>query len=370
MFFQTKRFQKHVSVWIVVFAFLVSLLPTSAMGARGTLYAVLVADTGDFFIGTSVQQDLGKIEWLVREIAQCIGFVLQLKVLSGSDATKSNVMDAVRSISPGPEDVIIFYYSGHGENSYGVWPDMNLNKASPSLAFGEVIDHLKSKGARFVLGLADCCNEYTEPPNVPPVPRPIIEEESYRKLFLYQSGYIFACSSQPGELSCTSQDGGSMFTNDFLAQLYDELSSSDPSWHNISPRELSCNPVQHPHYEKRLKQVSSPGDDVTSCSIALTTIDPRTERDNNSFCIGDPIDVKLTNSCGEMKSVSVINRDTRGSEYRLYSGSLEPGTSSLSLLKNTSFTVEGPAGTEIIRVDVNESGVQGEQISFEVRDCW
>jgi hypothetical protein len=106
--------------------------------------------------------------------------------------------------------------------------------------------------------------------------------------------------------------------------------------------------------------------------ILVEPIDPVTRMPKTSFCIGvNTIDVKLTNNSGYRKYVSVLNRDTSGIERTLYSGWLEPGTQYLSTLMRTQLELTGPAGTEMVRVDVNEYGqsVPGRWVTFYVQDC-
>jgi hypothetical protein len=92
----------------------------------------------------------------------------------------------------------------------------------------------------------------------------------------------------------------------------------------------------------------------------------------NSFCIGiNAIDVKLTNNSGYRRYVYVINRDTRGTEQRLYNGWLEPGAHYLSSLMGTQLELIGPAGTEMLRVDISDyrTSSSGNWATFYVQDC-
>ncbi|MBD3307191.1 hypothetical protein GF339_12240 [candidate division KSB3 bacterium] len=106
--------------------------------------------------------------------------------------------------------------------------------------------------------------------------------------------------------------------------------------------------------------------------IRIETIDPRTQMPKQAFCIGvNTIDVKLTNTSGYRQYVSVINRDTRGTERTLYSGWLEPGVQFLSALLRKQLELTGPAGTEMLRVERNQygQGTPGTWVSFYVQDC-
>ncbi len=107
-------------------------------------------------------------------------------------------------------------------------------------------------------------------------------------------------------------------------------------------------------------------------SVVVEIVDPMTRTPRNVFCTGvNSIDVKLTNSSGDRKYVSVINRDTEGKEQPLYYGWLEPGEHYLSELMRMQFSLPGPAGIEAVRVVVNEYGrmIPGSVVSFYVQDC-
>jgi hypothetical protein len=106
--------------------------------------------------------------------------------------------------------------------------------------------------------------------------------------------------------------------------------------------------------------------------IQVEPVDPATKMPQNSFCIGaNTIDVKLTNNSGYRKYVTVLNRDTSGMERTLYAGWLESGIQYLSILMRTQLELTGPAGTEMVRVDVNDYGqpTPGNWVTFYVRDC-
>lgn len=106
--------------------------------------------------------------------------------------------------------------------------------------------------------------------------------------------------------------------------------------------------------------------------ILIETVDPETRMPRSSFCTGiNTLDVKLTNNTGYRRYVSIINRDTRGIERTLYNGWVDPGQQYLSRLIQAQLEVTGPAGTESLRVDVNDSGriTTGVWMTFTVQEC-
>ncbi len=99
--------------------------------------------------------------------------------------------------------------------------------------------------------------------------------------------------------------------------------------------------------------------------VAVEAVHPVTKVPMRSFCIGpNAIDVKLTNNSNYRKYVSVVNRDTRGMEQVLYRGWLEVGTQYLSALMRMQLELTGPAGMEMLRVDINEYGQVVRKLGF------
>ena len=111
---------------------------------------------------------------------------------------------------------------------------------------------------------------------------------------------------------------------------------------------------------------------IPSPRLTVEAVDPSTGAAKNSFCIGSgSIDVKLSNNSGTGQFVTLVNRDTRGIERRLYAGQLPNGVSYLSRLLGTQLSLTGPAGTETLRLETNDSQWQGagNQVSYSVRNC-
>jgi hypothetical protein len=105
--------------------------------------------------------------------------------------------------------------------------------------------------------------------------------------------------------------------------------------------------------------------------VQVEAIDPTTGTPKTTFCTGvNTIDIRLTNQTGYAQFVSVINRDTRGTERTLYRGQLVSGASYLSQLLGSQLELTGPAGTEIVRVVPDASGYAEENsVSYYVQDC-
>jgi len=107
-------------------------------------------------------------------------------------------------------------------------------------------------------------------------------------------------------------------------------------------------------------------------NVLVETVDPESKLPRSSFCIGvNSIDVRLSNNSESRQFVYVVNRNTQGTEQLLYRGWLEPGQHYLSTLMQAQLEVTGPAGTEALRVDVQEYGriTTGAWMTFYVQEC-
>ncbi|RKZ63221.1 MAG: hypothetical protein DRR08_04055 [Candidatus Parabeggiatoa sp. nov. 2] len=215
----------------------------------GTLHAILVADTNDDSIGKSVKIDLGNMEKLVSEISQHTGILLTGGSISGNDVNKSQILSVVEGLSVGPEDIVIYYYSGHGHNPGGTaWPAMVLEGGS--LPLKTVREKLKAKGPRLLIVMADTCNGFSNRRTFN-ASRAGGKKANYEYLFLKHKGVITASSSEPGEYSWGNEQIGGLFTDALLNSLNQELVASNPSWKAImkgatKPLQGGSSKPQHP----------------------------------------------------------------------------------------------------------------------------
>ena len=225
----TKR--QGFSVLLLVGAFLCVF---GAAVNAATLHSVLVIDTNDKNIGRMVAVDLKLIEDEVRKISQATGLSVRTHLYKGSDFQLKKVGEAIRSIKVGSDDVIFFYYSGHGLRTKvktSVWPYLFFHSKTP-LDYGWVIQELKAKGARLTVTLTDACNNVATDrvPEVPAYTAKGLNKAGYRKLFLKARGFVVATSSKPGEFS-TATGGGSLFTLSFLKALHNGVAQNgNASW--------------------------------------------------------------------------------------------------------------------------------------------
>lgn len=179
------------------------------------LYPIIVTAGNSPEVGTHKDKELMKT--VLAEIQQAVGndrlTVEQPIFIDDEVATQSYLENNVfNNLSCSANDVIWYYYSGHGQN-YDTWP----RSAGGNVNETWVHNQLKSKGARLTITLFDCCN--WQEPEVP-APKSIRRKSQFYKfLFLESKGDIKIASCESTQFSFGSDATGSLFTNTFVDQL-------------------------------------------------------------------------------------------------------------------------------------------------------
>lgn len=231
--------------------------PDQRDGSAATLHSIIVADTDDYSIGESVEIDLQNMQGLIRNISQQTGLVMAREAITGK-LSSSNINNAINNLSVKSDDVVIFYYSGHGYSpGNSKWPGMSLDNGN--LTIKDVRNMLKQKNPRLLIVMADTCNGFTR--SVSRYYKSPEKTENYNQLFLKYRGIITASSSKPGQLSWGNKQTGGLYTNAFLRSINQELASqSNPSWNNLMERAnqpLNGGELQQPQYKAEVSMIGA-----------------------------------------------------------------------------------------------------------------
>ena len=143
------------------------MLLTSSVEAQ-QVHALLVIMDADGSIGHSVKIDGDNIRALLQNHVDDI-YKTRVKTLysSAGEATVSNIQREIRALRPGPDDVVLFYFSGHGgmvsqtdRRTYlSVTDDANMNKHT-TLLREDVEAAVTAHNCRLHLVITDCCSSY------------------------------------------------------------------------------------------------------------------------------------------------------------------------------------------------------------------
>ncbi|MBP3762547.1 MAG: caspase family protein [Bacteroidales bacterium] len=182
-----------------------------------TLHIFNYCNTLDSRIGESVKVDHERLTREALLIGACINYETASYNGIGSACSKENLMSDLDNLRCGKDDIVLFYYSGHGVRStqdQSPFPQMMLKyeayQQDKFVPVHTVVEKLSSKGARLVIVLTDCCNSESSMVSAKgesPLSRDnsAIDyekiEAAYKKLFLENKGIIVATSSKAGQTS-------------------------------------------------------------------------------------------------------------------------------------------------------------------------
>ena len=219
-----------------------------------TIHWLTFIDTTDPNVG-EVDQNTRRIlyaRWidLVNATLKEQGYNVNIIDVYGSKTSPENCKNIVNDLDCGSEDIIMFYYVGHGtENSNtSRYPLMlmaqsNVNKFVP---LSWVHNTLKKKGARLTITIGMCCNaRQGAPGRIAPTftanyGNTYVDQEmseSIKKMFLNYKGDMIITSASPAESSwaCDSNIGPTdFFTLNLLIQFNNILpDKSNPDWESM-----------------------------------------------------------------------------------------------------------------------------------------
>ena len=205
-------------------------------------HVILVGDALSKDIFHATKSDIQKIRTEVQAIAKSGNYNLKLTVFYDKKSNASDVLQSIKKMKPKSDDLVLFYYSGHGYrtsiNEGDPWPNLDFPYENKGIRLKKIIDLIKIKKAGLSIILADCCNL-----KIPQKMAPVIlkgtshvisakqKRLNYRSLFCATSGVIAIASARAGKPSyCTVE--GSFYTNSFLASLRTvvETSKSKVNW--------------------------------------------------------------------------------------------------------------------------------------------
>ncbi len=245
-----------------------------------TLHFIMTANTLIADIGTTVKIDVHNTLSEFGGISSALGMQFNPIVLSDQHFDKANLTTTLESLRPSPNDVVIFWYSGHGfrfDDQAEIFPQMDLryNEYQPSgydkvMNINDVYNQIIQKGARLNIVVGDCCNSYIGVKQK--AGTSILASRSsvnadinkLEKLFLESSGGIIAAGCDSGESSYGNNQDGGFYTSSFISALRAETSrlhnDDVPRWEDVLDhaqktavkKSTSCNncPAQNPIYQE------------------------------------------------------------------------------------------------------------------------
>lgn len=219
------------------------LLATLGRAEAATLYGVILLDLNANDISNTVLIDHQRVTYTLQQIADRIGMEHHQILLKCGENRPRDILNTLRTLETHPEDVVVFYFGGHGfrfSTQTSVWPLLYDSRACEILPLDHVIDTLAQKSQHLTLIIADCCNNIVTPKitHAFEQPRAFIHDsqitQNFSKLFIQEEGMWVAIGAEPGLYSYCDKRVGGYFTHALIRALYELPSQrSEPTWDEI-----------------------------------------------------------------------------------------------------------------------------------------
>lgn len=235
---------KSFSYAILIFFCLTTQINQTLFAAD--LYAFLV---GDYFSQDIQQASRNDIQNFYEEtvrIAKYAEYKLKVSFFAEGKFNGRDLLKALKRLSPKKEDIVLFYYSGHGyrTSSQGSspWPYLDFPSENRGMSFHDVINHISRLNPRLTILIADCCNwmipyGFVNPPllkghRAEPVMTKRVKR-NYQKLFNETKGVLAIAGAAPGQASyCKIY--GSFYSISFLSGLQEVMQrKKNVNWKSV-----------------------------------------------------------------------------------------------------------------------------------------
>lgn len=192
--------------------------------AAACLHGILVGDTNCGELKGSILVDIRSIENHLIDIAGHSQLQLKIHQIIAHDANSSAVLNYINQLVADKEDVIFFYFSGHGfrtpSKEKNPWPNIYFATDQTGIDLLEIGNILKAKAAHLSVVFADCCNSslpnYLAPPLAKGKHTSITDREritsNIKKLYIETDGLVMIASSKAGQASWSIGSEGSLYT--------------------------------------------------------------------------------------------------------------------------------------------------------------
>ena len=228
---------------------------------------IIVSNTNDPHIGKSCAFDIQRVLLTFDSIRKFIGISMMTTVISGKTYNKANVEKLIKDLKPDPDDIVVFYYTGHGfrkTDDERPFPYIDLRPKDDktylvnSLNILDVFNSIKNKpkSARLNLVISDCCNTV---PGKSKINAKAIggfrdirdwSLDNCRQLFLNPAPMsVLVTASDVGQFSACDSTTGSLFTIFFKAALENNITNfkKNVSWDKVTAEAKTATSIKARH---------------------------------------------------------------------------------------------------------------------------
>ncbi len=218
------------------------------------------------------------------------GYNSNIHDIYGADLSPERCKMEVQNIKCSPEDILVFYYIGHGTHAIGEdnpYPQMLLgsNDEQKFLPLKWTHEQLKSKGARLTLSIGMCCNvlQSATPKKGPNfavnygnVQLTDTEIDAIQKMFLGYKGDFILSSASVGQASLGGETifGPMDLFTAVLIKIFEDMAyDGSLDWESLFTEVRDCvndntGGKQTPFWENNLTSVSVPAARTTQLPIS------------------------------------------------------------------------------------------------------
>lgn len=300
---------KIFKIFILV---LLGIVSVRQEAAPVKIYPIVFCNTLDESIGKSCFSDKERFISEMSAIQAAIGCddVDWSNIYEGEQCSKENLESVLEELSCTDNDVIFFYYSGHGARSTRTsdseWmPQMCLKYQSYEekkfASAKKVFESLKAKKPRLLIFLTDCCNDKKEWVSH----KSLIDEaeeievermdvKALKELFYNSKGTVAATSSKIGQQSA-GLDRGGLFSLAFWSELY-------RIEQNQAGKEISWDNLLNATIQRTLRDSKNEQEPVKEVNIVNPHVDPP---------FVTPVNVIVTNNDSELKNALITLLDKK-----------------------------------------------------------
>jgi hypothetical protein len=225
--------------------------------------ALIVADTRDYMIGNTCDSDVYRLKKSLQTIASHVKMPLELEILDDKKCSGYHLKRWIKHQRISENDLVLLYYSGHGNKDPlgGPWPVLSLR--DDSLHSDGLVDSIRSLPCRFSMVVLDCCNgDGTGVRSAHDHYMPIIKDNKswhgFKPLFLHFKGFIAVSAATRYEPACCAGEEedkiwGGFLTTGILKGLKEFGQNSDATWDQVLNKAKNysmckSNYEQHPFF--------------------------------------------------------------------------------------------------------------------------
>ena len=249
--------------WIAIaVSMIIIFMQGSVDGA--TLHVVLVGDINaeEHVLESATKKDLEAMHAEMLKVARNIGYESSEQIHLGYSLSSKKILSHCKKMNVERDDIVFFYFSGHGYTTpkqwEDPWPNIALSGDQRGIPVSRVANVVRNLKPRLGIIFADCCNSLFSDEYAPLVLKQVVHthmgrvEANYRKMFLDQQGLIIIAGSKKAQPSLATY-AGSFCTLAFLQSFREKMSQSSAQVNWESLLSLADNNLQRKasEYDRR-----------------------------------------------------------------------------------------------------------------------